>query len=387
MEKIRDANKNDSVNVKLKENIYSTMKIFAHPTVVQKLNNGERVAPLLIQLMPQNLCSQNCSFCSYRRDGNKNNKMFDDREYMSLEKMLEVLDDSKEIGVKSFEITGGGEPSIYRYFKEMVIRMVEYNFDIGIVSNGTGLKEDYIKTMVPNLLWARISIDSGNIEDYCKIRECDPKHWKLAWKAVENLAKYGNHPEFTLGTGFVVTPENYLGILDGVRMMKEHGSHNVRISAAFTEKFLDFYSLGSVGSRDKVIETAKELAAKAKQLYEDDKFKVYNLFDERIQNIEEKGQNYSYCMEKEVVCVIGGDEKVYTCCSWAFHPNGLIGDIKDKRFKDLWFGEDTSKFFKQHDAKTICDIMCLYQLRNENFLEHRNSGLILPETTRHKNFI
>lgn len=376
----------DSGGVKVKENVYSTYKIFSHPQVVEKLNKSERVSPILIQIMPQNLCSQNCSFCSYRRDGNKNNELFDDREYMSLEKMLEVLDNCNEIGVNAFEITGGGEPSIYKYFKQMVSKMIEYNFDISIVSNGTGLKEEYIKIMSPNLLWARISIDAGNVEDYCRIRECDEKHWKLAWKAVENLAKYGSHKEYTLGTGYVVTPDNYLGILDGVRLMKEHGSHNVRISAAFTEKNLEYYSLGSIG-KNVVIETAKELSAKAKQLYEDDKFKVYNLFDERIKNIEDKNQNYDYCMEKEVVCVIGGDEKVYTCCSLAFNKRGLIGSIKEQSFKDLWFSEKTTNFFRKHNPKNICNIMCLYQLRNEAFLENRYKQIDIDMNLKHKNFI
>ncbi len=372
-----------------KKNVYSTLKIFAHPEVVKKLNTGERVAPLLIQFMVCDKCDANCSFCSYRREGNKNNEMFEDdiNRQIPLQKMLEILKDSKDIGVKAFEITGGGEPSIYKYFDEMIEKMVEYDFDISIVSNGVLLTEDRIKKMSPKLKWARISIDAGTKESYMKIRDVKEKSWNRAWQAVRDLAKHGSDPEFSLGCGFVVTPDNYLEIVEGIKLMKENGAHNVRVSAAFTEQYLDYYSLGSVGSRDSVIEKAKELAAKAKDLYEDDNFKVFNLFGERIQNIEQGFQDYGYCMEKEVVCVIGGDQQVYTCCSLAFTKKGLIGSLKDISFKDLWFGEKTSSFFKKHNPRNICKVMCLYETRNKGFLENKDSGLVLPETTIHKNFI
>lgn len=374
-----------------KTNVYSTMKIFSHPDVVEKINKKERVAPLLIQLMWQNLCNHDCEFCSYRRSGNKNNELFNDRQFISREKMLEILENCKEIGVKAIEITGGGEPSIYPYFEEGVRKMVEYGIDIGIVSNGSMFKEDWMKIMSPNLLWARISVDSGRKEDYMRIRKVGERHWDRAWKAVSNLRKHGSHPEFTLGVGYVVTWDNYLGIKEGVRLAKENGAHNVRISAAFTEKFLDYYSLGKVGqSTSDVIKRASEDANEAIQLYQDENFKVFNLFDERIDNMVEAKQDYDFCMSKEVVCVIGGDSKVYTCCSLAFNPRGLVGDIKDISFKDLWYSEKNNRFFSKHDPRKICNVMCLYETRNKNFLEnrHRNPEEILQDTIpKHKNFI
>lgn len=168
--------------------------------------------------------------------------------------------------------------------------------------------------------------------------------------------------------------------------MKEAGAHNVRVSAAFTEKQLDYYTLGQVG-HNAVVERAKELAAEAKVRFEDDAFKVYNLFGERIGNMEVGRQDYKYCMEKEVVCVIGGTQEVFTCCSLAYNKKGLIGDVKTQRFKDLWFGEGTTRFFKKHNPEYICNVMCLYESRNKEFLSKRDSGLVLPESTKHRNFI
>jgi MoaA/NifB/PqqE/SkfB family radical SAM enzyme len=376
----------DSGGVKASENVYSTLKLFSHPDVVRKINNKEHVSPILIQFMPQNLCPHDCEFCSYRRRGNKNNEMFDDKESIPLEKTLEIINDAKAMGVKAFEITGGGEPTAYKFFREMIQSLVDNDLDIGIVSNGVGLKEEYIKIMSKKLLWSRISIDAGSKEDYCRIRRCPESHWDRAWSAVENLAKFGSHKEFVLGAGFVVTPDNYQNIVEGVRLMKEHGAHNVRISAAFTEKYLDYYSLGQIGGVGAVVRRASDLAKEAKSLFEDKNFKVYNLFDERISNMSVGVQDYDFCVAKEVVCVIGGDQKVYTCCSLAFNKKGFVGDISNMSFKEMWNSDKTVSFFSKHNPKNICKIMCLYEYRNKEFLKHRYEDIRLDQDMIHKNF-
>lgn len=386
--------KMDSGGVKLKDNVYSTLKIFAHPQTVIDINNFKMVPPTLVQLMLFDLCNHSCTWCSYRRPDNKNNELFENsyEKHIPREKLLEMIDDFKEMGVKAIEMTGGGEPSLHPNFVEVVNKMVECGFDMSIVSNGSKLTEDKIKALSPNMLWARISVDAGNVDDYVKIRRVDKRHWDWAWKAVENLRKYGKHPEFALGVGHVVCPESYLGIIEHVRLAKEHGAHNVRISAAFTEQNLDFYTLGAVGNNEgktnrEIIKISNELAEEAKAKYEDKDFKVFNLFGERINNMETGKQDYDFCVAKEVVVVLTGSQEAYTCCSLAFNSKGLIGSFKNQRFKDLWFSKENEKFFRNHDPRETCKIQCLYESRNKAFLEHQHSGLILPENTRHKNFI
>lgn len=383
-----------SGGVQLKDNVYSTMKIFAHPEVVKNLNEFKPVSPTLVQLMWFDLCDHSCTWCSYRRPENKNNQLFENayEKHIPKTKLLEMLDDFKTMGVKAIELTGGGEPSLHPHFLEMVKKMVEYGFDISIVSNGSKLTEEKIIAMSSNLLWARISVDAGNVEDYMAIRGVGKNAWSRAWKAVENLRKHAKHPEFALGVGHVVCPESYLGIIEHVRLSKEHGAHNVRISAAFTEKNLDFYTLGSIGdsagkeSRE-IIKRASELALEAKAKYEDKNFKVFNLFGERIVNMEVGKQDYDFCAAKEVVVVLTGSQEAYTCCSLAFNSKGLIGSFKDQSFKNLWESNEKKKFFLEHDPRKICNIQCLYETRNKSFLEHRHSGLELPANTLHKNFI
>lgn len=370
-------------------NVYSALKIFCHEDILPKIGK-EVVAPRLIQIMPQNLCNHNCEFCSYRRSGNKNNVMFDSKSFIPREKMLEILNDSKDIGVKSFEITGGGEPTIYPYFWEMITRMVKHEFDISIVSNGSNLKDEFIDILSSRLLWARISVDSGRIEDYMKIRRVTEKHWHRAWSSVAALRRRCSHPEFSLGVGYVITNDNYLGISEGVRMAKENGAHNIRISAAFTEKNLDYYKSSGFNSNTDFIKFCSHTANESKIKYEDENFKVFNLFDERVDNMASSKQDYPFCMAKEVVCIIGGDSRVYTCCSLAFNHKGFVGDLSNRSFKDLWFSPETKAFFSNHDPRTLCNIMCLYQTRNENYLKFKDKDpkeVLAGVKLKHVNFI
>jgi radical SAM protein with 4Fe4S-binding SPASM domain len=115
--------------------------------------------------------------------------------------------------------------------------------------------------------------------------------------------------------------------------------------------------------------------------YEDERFQVVNLFDERIANLGQGVQDYPFCGVKELICVVGGDGGVYTCCSWAFHENGYLGNIRERRFQDLWFSPEKIEFFRQHDPRKVCRIPCLYEQRNK-FINY-----VLEREPVHVNFI
>lgn len=357
-----------------KKTAYSVHKIIHHPELLERMRRREQGYPIQIHFMPQNKCNQNCSFCAYRLDNYKNSKMFNDRECIPREKMLEILADAKAMGVRAFEVTGGGEPLIYPYREEMFEKMIEYGFDIGLVTNGTALTEDLAKLIGPHLTWARVSIDAGTSATYSLVREVDEKHFDKGLNAIRLLSEYCTKPDVVVGAGFVVNNENHHEILQGVKVFKEIGADNVRISAAYTGKGVNYY-------KDGAIKEGQKQAREAVETLDDDIFTVYNLFDERIQNLEEGVQDYSYCGTKEILCVIGGDMNVYTCCSLAFNPNGLIGSIENRSFKELYDSDMKHKFFDEHKPCNLCKIPCLYETRNKFML------YAIDEEPQHKNFI
>ncbi len=114
---------------------------------------------------------------------------------------------------------------------------------------------------------------------------------------------------------------------------------------------------------------------------QDENFKIYNLFEERVRNLTVGKQDYTFCGTKEFLCVVGGDSSVYTCCSLAFNSKGYIGTLKEQTFKELWESEAKRKMFDKFDASQICNYMCLYETRNK-FINK-----ILDKNPIHKNFL
>jgi len=287
--------------------------------------------------------------------------------------MERTLNDFKIMGGKAIELTGGGEPSIYPYFKETFGKIIKYDFDYGLVTNGVVLTEELAKQIAPKMTWARISFDAATEKTYCRLRKAPKEHFRKAIRSLELLKKYAKNPQFKLGFGFVVSNENYKELLLACDLAKSHGADNIRISIVFIEERLGYF-------KPETIEEGSQIAGEC-SAFEDENFKVYNLFDERLKNIEIGRQDYRFCGTKELLCVIGGDCNVYTCCSLAFNKKGLIGNLKEQSFKELWDSEEKRKMFRDFDASKICSYMCLYETRNK----YINS--LLKKDPLHVNFI
>jgi len=148
---------------------YSTWgdKLLQHTDVLNSIQNNKKFKPITIQLAPLEACNSDCPFCSVAARPIKN--------YMPFDKIKKVLLDFKELGAKSVEITGGGNPMLYkdRKTKEDINDIIEFahelQYDIGIITNSHKLikikKENHAK-----INWIRISLimlDEGvNPEDY-----------------------------------------------------------------------------------------------------------------------------------------------------------------------------------------------------------------------------
>lgn len=107
--------------------------------------------PISVQLAPTNKCNLNCVMCSVA-DRNKS-------EELSLEQSVQVLSDFKTLGAKTVELTGGGDPTMYKYVNE-VIEFAAYNYDgVGLITNGVRLDNISYKNL-SRLTWLRISLNS-----------------------------------------------------------------------------------------------------------------------------------------------------------------------------------------------------------------------------------
>ncbi len=313
-------------------NEFSSLKAAWHIERIAELRQGRDIVPTHVQIIISDLCNQNCHFCAYRMDGGFSTAEFSDEEgnknpvrFIPTDKVREILDDCASLGVGSIEFTGGGEPTVHRDCFEIIDYAQSLGLETGLVTNGVRLRAH---RCLERLTWLRISLDAGCRETYEKIRQS--KAWP---KVMSNLALAGALTGPYVGVGFVVTRENYRELAKACEIVRDHGIPYIRVSAMFSTMGADYYA----GISDAI--DGQRRAAKA---LETDAFKVIDFFSARVEDLRQQAPDYSFCGEQQFVLYIGGNQKVYTCCTNAYTPHGEIGDLANRRFRD-WL-ENTRRF-------------------------------------------
>lgn len=293
-------------------------------------------------------------------------ELMDEAKRLSWEQALGVVEDLEILGARAVELTGGGEPLVWPHVDRFFERLAADRspLELALVSMGTPLTPARARLFGrTRWKWARVSVDAGSPSTYVAVRRVHEKQWDLAWRAVELLARErdrGDDPEQRVGVGFVVDRGNYAEVYDACRLAKEHGADNVRVSVAFTPQHLARFVPGT-------IDVAAAEARRAQMDLGGDRFRVVDLVSERAANLAAPAQDYPYCAAKDVLCVVGGDANVYSCCSLAFNRRGLIGSIEPDGFQALW-ERTMPRFSKGHDPRRDCPVECLYERRNKDAL-------------------
>jgi MoaA/NifB/PqqE/SkfB family radical SAM enzyme len=182
-----------------------------------------------------------------------------------------------------------------------------------------------------------------------------------------------NNPEsdLVIGVGFVVTKENWREIYDAVEIYSNLGVDNARISAVFTPEDFDYF--------EEFYGEAKELVRRAKEDFETDEFKVFDLFGDRISDLQQHRPDYDFCSYMHLNVYIGGDLNVYTCCVQSYNEHGEMGSLKEQRFGDYWISESKKKKYEKFKASS-CE-RCMFNNKN------RFINYMIEDNPVHVNYI
>lgn len=141
-------------NKKLTQN-YSSWgdKLLQHAEVLAEIQTNSTFSPITIQLALTEACDSDCPFCSVAGRPIKSSMPFD-----VLEKTLRSF---SELGAKSVELTGGGNPLLYRSqgkdINDVISLASSLRFDIGIITNAYDLKK--ISEESHDMInWIRVSL-------------------------------------------------------------------------------------------------------------------------------------------------------------------------------------------------------------------------------------
>ena len=266
-------------------------KIYYYLDQVEKLNNGEFVAPISCEVDTSNSCNLKCNFCMFgewREDHHEN---------LDLDVYISLIGELSRMGTKSITFTGGGEPLMNPNFNLMVKMAKSLGFQIGLVTNGVLL--DKVEN-IEDFLFIRVSLDAYNKKDYKKVKGMDQFD-----RVLENITSAIKRNKI-IGLSYVVGPYNNKDLYRAEDLANELGTAYLQIKPSYIndrgEIFTDFeYPDGrSIGTK--------------RYLPED--------------NVP--------CTIAALVSIIGANGDVYYCCQGRGVDRLTLGNLKDKSFKQIW---------------------------------------------------
>lgn len=146
---------------------YSTWgdKLLQHCDRLQEIQVDRRFRPITLQLAPTEACDSDCSFCSVQSRP---------RGKITFSEIMCGLKQFADLGCKAVELTGGGNPTIYRDGDRTINHVIEacrmLGLQIGVITNSENLKRHLAKESFDSVSWIRVSLaklDEGySAEDY-----------------------------------------------------------------------------------------------------------------------------------------------------------------------------------------------------------------------------
>lgn len=333
---------------------YSNLKIFAHAKELEQIGKSERIAPIYIRIKPTNYCNHRCYYCSYADSALGLRDSVNKQDQIPREKMQEIIGDLRDMKVKAVTFSGGGEPLVYPYIAETMQGILDAGIDLSIITNGQLLKDERAEILT-KAKWVRISFDSANAETYAKVRKIPESAFDEVCGNIRHFADIkGDGCE--LGVNFVINHENADQVYDMAKMVRDLGVNHIKFTARVTKDLFEYHEPFKASVIEQ-IHKAEELTG--------DGFRVINKYEGDFDSALIFHRSYEKCYINRIFCVIAADSKVYFCHDKAYVASGVVGDLSDRSFKDLWYDPGVIKRYEQFDPCKECDHHCVYDDRNE----------------------
>jgi MoaA/NifB/PqqE/SkfB family radical SAM enzyme len=286
------------------------------------------------------------------------------RDYIPRDKMLEIIDDIIEMGVKAVTFSGGGEPFCYPYLLDAVKKLSQSPVKFAALTNGALLKGEVAEVFAHHATWLRISIDGWDGPSYVEYRGVGDNEFAKVLANVRNFKKFGG--SCYTGASVIIDRANAGHVYDLIATLHETGINSVKVSPCIIS------NSGKENNEyhEPIFDIVKDQIAKAKENLEAEDFEIFDSFHTQLETFD---KDYTWCPYLQILPVIGADRNVYSCHDKAYNlEEGLLGSIKEMSFMDFWLA-DKQKFFRI-DPSVHCRHHCVVEGKNRVILEYLNAA-------------
>lgn len=283
--------------------------------------NGKRdFMPWAVEIQPTAKCNHTCIHCSYK-ERNEN------RAELDKETFEKLIDSLINMGVHGVFFSGGGEPCIYPYLKDAIVKLHENGVEVAVVTNGSLIERMGIIEVANHLNYIAVSVPSCNGEMFKKITGRDYVEDILELPKKIRAIHGDNSP--VIGARVVITNLIAREVSDILETLKEK-----EYDYANFKMVRDYESRG-LGVSD---EMAEELKKEVQKLV--DEGKVDHRYT-NIDNIFAYRKPYNPVMtchinQMGLLGVVTPEGDVYHNISEIVREDFKIGNIYDTPLDKLW---------------------------------------------------
>jgi MoaA/NifB/PqqE/SkfB family radical SAM enzyme len=354
-------------------NPYSNEKVLWHTDSLNVLRAGRQPVHKHMYLILSDLCNQDCHFCHHRASNSIANEQFagsdgskNPNRKIPTEKAKQILSDFKSLGGKAVQFTGGGEITVHPDHIEIIRHALAIGLECGLVTNLTRLAPGW-EGVFPGLTWIRISLDAGTSATYASIRKSRPEVFDKVLSRVQTLVE--RCPETTIGISYVVTNENYSEIAQAAELAAGTGVSYIRYAAVFSELGADYYPANIKSVARMQIESARKV----------DSVKTIDKFDDFMVDLDQGQPDYEFCGFQQFAVYVGGNQKVYRCCTTSYTMHGEVGDLTNQSYATWFRSHQKVKAYRNFSASS-CNV-CHFNDKNRNIIS------LLEGKPDHVNFV
>jgi len=346
----------------MKEYITSD-KIFSHLNRLCNYLDLRRVDPITVEVHPTNRCDNKCYYCIANR--------YRGEQTLSERELVIIIGKLAEMGVKGIIFSGGGEPFCSPHLKMAAETARIEGMDVGIITNGYGIKKKDYLWIVKECEWIRISLDTINKKIYKKIRGVDGLD-----RVVENIRglvkeRKESNSSCTIGTQAVVTPYNIEGLFETAKFVKDLGVDYFQIRPLegdytyTTEEFEKIYYY---------IKISKAL--------EHENFKIIDTAYKwnEVDPLKDIKKDYKKCHILPFNGAVDACGDIYLCCHLVGYNQFCYGNLLTDSVEDIFERRDNLiENFKINPQ--YCPVACRGSLVNQTIEEN------YFKEKKHKNFL
>ena len=132
--------------------VSNTKKLLAHCDKLQTFQRSGILEPITLDISPTNTCNNNCDFCSVKNR--------DQSQRLELYQAVACTKSYLRQNIRSIEMTGGGEPTMWNPLSEYLEIFSGGNIPIGLITNGIKLHHYSFDNLWKHLRWIRISLNA-----------------------------------------------------------------------------------------------------------------------------------------------------------------------------------------------------------------------------------